>query len=87
MKIKDGFILRNMGGQAVVVSIGAASRAFNGMIKLNPTGEFLWQQMSGDVSEDDLVKALLEKYDVSEEMARADVQAFVEMLKKPGIIE
>lgn len=44
MKIKEGFVLRNMGGQAVVVSIGSASKVFNGMVKLNETGEYLWKK-------------------------------------------
>lgn len=87
MKIKDGFILRKMGGQAVVVSVGAASKTFNGMIKLNETGELLWNKMSKDVSEEELIQALLEEYDVSKEMAKQDVSAFIETLKTPGIIE
>lgn len=87
MKIKEGFILRKMGGQAVVVSVGAASKIFNGMIKLNETGEFLWQKMNEDVSESELVQALVEEYDVPEEAAKDDVKSFIEILKKPGIIE
>lgn len=87
MKVKEGFVLRNMGGQPVVVSIGAASKVFNGMIKLNETGEFLWQHMDNEVSEQELVDALLERYNVPEDVARDDVRTFVEALKNPGIIE
>lgn len=87
MKIREGFVLRTMGGQPVVVSVGSASKVFNGMIKLNETGEFLWKKMAEDVSEDELVEALLEKYDISEEVAKQDVDAFIETLKGPGIIE
>lgn len=87
MRIKEGFVLRTMGGQPVVVSVGAASKVFNGMIKLNDTGEFLWKQMSEGASKDELVKALLEKYDVSEDMAEQDVTEFINILREPGIIE
>ncbi|MFQ9515955.1 MAG: PqqD family protein [Eubacterium sp.] len=87
MKIKEGFVLRKMSGKAVVVSVGSASEIFNGMIKLNETGEFLWQQMEDNASESDLVQALLEKYDVSEEIAQNDVKTFIDTLKEPGIIE
>ena len=41
MKIKDGFMLRKVGGQNVVVAVGKASRDFNGIIRLNDTGKFL----------------------------------------------
>ena len=64
MKIKEGFVLRNMGGQAVVVSIGSASKVFNGMVKLNETGEYLWGKISDGASRNDLINSLLEKYDV-----------------------
>lgn len=87
MKIKEGFVLRNMGGQAVVVSIGAASKVFNGMVKLNETGEFLWKKISEGAERDELVQALLEKYEVDEALANKDVDNFIEMLEKPGIIE
>lgn len=70
MNIKEGFVLRTMGGQPVVVSVGSASKIFNGMIKLNETGEFLWKQLSEGASEESLVQALLSRYDVSEELAK-----------------
>lgn len=87
MKIKEGFVLRNMGGQPVVVSVGSASKVFNGMIKLNETGEFLWTQMLEGATEESLVEALLNKYDVPKELAIQDVKNFIETLKTPGIIE
>jgi hypothetical protein len=87
MKIKEGFIMRNMGGQAVVVSIGAASKVFNGMVKLNETGEFLWKKISEGAEREDLIQALLEKYEVNEETANRDVDNFIQSLEQPGIIE
>lgn len=87
MKIKEGFVLRNMGSQSVVVSVGEANKTFNGMIKLNETGEFLWKQLESDKSEEELVSAMLDCYEVSEETARGGVKKFLETLKTPGIIE
>ena len=87
MKVRDGFILREVGDQPVVVAVGGASQYFNGMVKLNASGKFLFEQLKDDKSEDDLVKAMTEKYEVDEETARKDVQSFVETLVKPGIIE
>lgn len=86
MKIKEGFIMRNVGGQAVVVAVGEASKVFNGMIKLNSTGEFLWKQIMAGADEEQLVKKLSEEYDVDEVTARDDVAAFVEKLKNTGIM-
>lgn len=87
MKAKEGFITRKMGEQTIVVAIGKASKNFNGMVKLNSVGEYLWEKMQEDITEEKLVEALLEKYDVSNEQAKQDVAAFVQPLIKSGIVE
>ena len=87
MRVREGFILREVGGQSVVVAVGPASQFFNGMVKLNTTGEFLFKELQEEKNEDDLVKAMTDKYDVDEETAREDVKAFIDTLVKPGIIE
>ena len=43
MKIKEGFVLRDVVGQAVVIAVGEASKKFHGMINLNSTGKVIWQ--------------------------------------------
>ena len=87
MKVKEGFVLGEVGGQNVVIPVGAASNTFNGMIKLNETGRFLWNQLQKEITEEELVQALAEKYDVDASQATQDVQSFIEILKKPGVIE
>lgn len=87
MKIKKGFIVRKVGGQSVAVAIGEMSKTFNGMIRLNETGKFLWDALSKGAEEDDLVSKILEEYEIDEATARADVKAFVEKLKGVGALE
>lgn len=48
MKIKNGFVLRDVGGQAVVIAVGEASKTFHGMINLNVTGKEIWQELNPD---------------------------------------
>lgn len=86
MKIKDGFMLRKVGGQYVVVALGEASRSFNGIIRLNDTGKFLWEQLSADSTEEQLCAALLAEYDVTEQQAQSDVSDFTETLKKAALL-
>ena len=83
MKIKDGFILREVAGSYLV---GAAVKQFNGMINLNDTGAFLWKLLENGADEDGMVKALLAEYEVEEEVARADVKAFVQKLTEAGLL-
>ena len=87
MKVKKGFIVRQIAGQNVAVPVGATSKDFHGMIKLNETGLLIWKCLENDITEDAIALAILEKYDVSEELAKEDVHAFVEVLRNAGILE
>ena len=50
MKIKDGFVLRQVAGQGVVIATGEASKEFSGMVKLNGTGSFIWERVADVVA-------------------------------------
>lgn len=86
MKIKDGFMLRKVGGQYVAVALGEASRSFNGIIRLNDTGRLLWEELAAPKTEQQLCEALLAEYDVTPQQAQADVAAFVQTLKKAALL-
>ena len=81
MKLKDGFILRTVAGETVVLP-AAGVTDFDMMITLNDTGKFLWERLEVGAEEADLVKALLAEYDVTEEVAAKSVAAFVNRLKE-----
>ncbi len=87
MKIKEGFILRNVAGSFVVVPIGEATLDFNGMMNLNETGAFLFEKMIDGITREDLIKALTDEYDVDEETATKDVDVFIEKVKKEDLFE
>ena len=79
MKIKDGFLLRQVAGQTGVLPTGG-DLDLNMMITLNDTGAFLWEKLQNDCTEADLVAALLADYDVDESTARECVESFVKKL-------
>lgn len=81
MKIKEGFILRKIAGQTVVLPTGG-DLDLNMMITLNETGAFLWEHLQEETDEAALVQALLAEYEVTAEVAAKAVAAFVEKLKK-----
>jgi len=56
LKIKDTFMLREVDGNSVVVSI---DNSFNGLITLNETGTFLWNLLANGTDEDAMVAAML----------------------------
>lgn len=87
MKIKNGFILREVAGSYLVVAVGEAVKTFKGIINLNETGAFLWKQLEKDATEEDLVKALTAEYEVAEETAKKDVKLFVQKLQEAQLIK
>ena len=87
MKIKEGFVVREIAGQSVVIAVGAASKIFNGIIKLNETGKIIWTKLSEGASKEDTVSAILSEYDVDRETVEKDYDNFVNTLLGAGIIE
>jgi len=86
MKIKEGFMLKNVAGKHIVVPVGEEAVNFNGLITLNSSGKMLFEALQKDVEMIQLVQLMLVKYDIDEETAKNDVNAFVNKLKSKGII-
>ena len=82
MKMKEGFILRKVGTQYVAAATGKASENFNGIIRLNESGAFVFRQLQEGVTAEELAARLLEEYDVDEAAARQDVDRFLAALKE-----
>lgn len=87
MKIKDGFLIREVAGTHIVVATGARMKEFSGIIKLNETGVFLWEKMNKETDVQSLTEALTTEYDVGAEQAKKDVEGFISTLKDVGIVE
>ncbi len=85
MKLKDGFITHSTGSEHVLVSVG--NNGFSGLVRNNATAAFLIERMKEQTTEEKLVEALLESYDVSREQAARDVHALVEKLTDAGVLD
>ena len=86
MKLKEGFILRSVAGETVVVPTGNELN-MNMMITLNGTGKFLWEHLTMGAEEAELVAALLQEYDVDKQTAEKHVALFVKKLTENGFFE
>ena len=87
MKIKEGFILRNVAGNNVVVPIGQATIDFNGMMSLNDTGAFLFGKLIEGISREDLIQEVVEAYGIEKELAEKDVDNFIEKVEREDLFE
>lgn len=87
MKIKDGFIIREVAGNFIVVAVGSAVKQFNGVITLNETGSILWKKLQEGCEKQDLIEVILNEYEVSEDVAEKDVASFIEKLESAGLLK
>ena len=87
MKIKEGFLLRQVGDNHIVVPVGTQRVDFRCIITLNDTGAFIWKQLQNPCTKEDIVSALLAEYDVSAELAAADVDVYLTALREKDLLD
>ena len=87
IKVKKGFVLREVSGSYIVVAVGAASKQFKGLITLNESGAFLWGKLLEGNTRDGLIEAMLAEYDAPKEVIEKDVDNFIECMTKGGLVE
>ena len=89
MKIKKGFVLRQVCGENVIVGEGLNAINFGKMLALNETAAWLWQQAvaMGEFTVETLADKLCEEYDVTQDEARRDVDAIIDEWNSVGVIE
>ena len=86
MRVPSGFIIRKVAGETVAVPTGEAARTLSGLVALSGCGEFLFDLLKDEQTEQSLVDALLDTYDVDPDTARADVREFLTILRTNGIL-
>jgi len=88
MKIKEGFVLRNICGQNVISGEGSGNMNFCKLVSLNDTAAYLFRKLSGagDFTAEKMADLLLEEYDVERETALADSEKLLEQWKKIGLL-
>lgn len=81
LKTKKGFLLRRLGKEFMVVAIGDASKDFNGMIRLNETGAFFWDELKNGIEFDALVDKMLERFNgLDRATAESDLKEFLDSI-------
>ena len=87
MKIKEGFLLRQVGENHIVVPVGSQSVDFRCIITLNETGAFIWKQLQNPCTVDELVAALVAEYDAPQDVIAADVQTYLAALREKNLLD
>ena len=85
MKLKEGYILREIAGTHVILPLRGIN--LDGIIALNASGVLMWRALEKGADVQALVDALFDEYEVSKEQAEKDVQRFLQLLLDFGCIE
>lgn len=86
MKIMEGFCLRQVLGERIAVPTGPVAAKLSGIAAMNETGEFVFNLLQTEQTEETLLATLLAEYDVSEEVARADLKELLDVFRHYGLL-
>lgn len=88
MKIKNGFTLKTENGQTVIIGDKNLNPDFNSTILLTDSSIYLWELLQkGNLSKEQMLNALLDKFDISTVLALNNIDVFIRTLKENGILE
>lgn len=88
MRLKEGFVLREVDGKKIVLGEGLGQVDFNKLVVLNPAAAYLWESVEGtDFDAAALTRLLTARYDLDAGRAQADAEALLEEWRKLGMVE
>ena len=87
MKIKDGYILKSVAGSNVVIATGMERMDFRGIITFNDTGAEIFNMLNGTYTVEEIIEKLAKDYEISYDVAKADVMKLIEKMRSQGLIE
>ena len=81
IRAREDFIIQKMMNEYMIIAIGESAQAFHSLIQTNETGAFYWSLLEKGTTEDELVRAAMERFeDLDEPTARADIREFLDSI-------
>ncbi len=88
MKIKNGFVLKSICGENMIIAEGKENIDFSKIISLNESAAYLWNEVEGkDFTPETLAELLVEEYEVDDERALADAEILAKQWLDAGIVD
>ena len=86
-KLKNGFMIREIGNQIMAVPVGKQTSEIHGMIALSESAKLLWEVLQNGATVEELADVLMENYEVERSVAVVDVENFIKLLSAQGALE
>ena len=88
MKKIDGFAMRRLGRDAMIVAESVDLIDFDRIVSLNSSAAYVWESLpDNDFTVLTITDLLMRRYDVEEEVARKDAEDLVDIWLTAGIVE
>ena len=87
MKKRGDYVLREIAGEYILVPIGETAMKMNGMVTLNDVGVFIWNKLKEECTSEELLKAILDEYEIDEEQAKSDLNDFLHQMEQAELIQ
>ena len=87
MKLRGEFVVRQVMDSIMAIPVGDTARRLNGMILLNDVSRVIWKCLEQDTTLSAIVTAVTDAFIVTAEEAQADIQEFLDNLRKAQLLE
>ncbi len=87
MKIKDGFIMKDVAGSKVVLPLGERQTEIRGIITFNDIGAEVFNMLDGTNSVEEIIAKIVNDYDAPYETVKSDVEKLIEKMRQNGLVE
>ena len=88
MKIKEGFVLRQMCGENIVAGEGLQHINFNKLLSLNESAAYLWKELVGkEFTQEEMAELLIARYGIDKQLAMTDSGKLMNVWVDAGVAE
>ena len=86
MKTHPDFIFRQIAGENILVPCGESAKCLSGLINMNSTAAFIWQNLNDAKDLDELTARVVDNFEIDEETARRDVNGLTAEMIQKGMV-
>ena len=87
MKLNGTFTVRELAGEILVIPVGNTALELNGMIVLIPVSRVIWECLEKGTDREQLLKSVTDRFDVSDAVAKEDIESFLSELSAQKLLE
>ena len=87
MKLKSDYTLRNFSDKYIAVTVSDSADNNNVFVTMNKSAAFVWELLQNEISYEEVISKLTEKYNIERATAKADFEEFLKKLREAGVLD